>query len=80
MSHAIARELQDEMGHEPALAVVPGDGAGSGNSDAPRGAPEALRKLETRVERVERTVGATVDLLHGLLHPDKSKPGATTER
>jgi hypothetical protein len=35
-----------------------------------------IRRLEERVERVERTVGATVDLLHNLLHPEKAKPGA----
>ena len=43
-------------------------------------AHRALRKLETRVDRVERTVGATVDLLHNLLHPDKARPGTSTER
>jgi putative secretion ATPase (PEP-CTERM system associated) len=76
---AIARELKDELGHDPVLAVVPAEGSGGGDGEtAPRAAPEALRRLETRVERVERTVGATIDLLHGLLHPDKARSGTTT--
>jgi hypothetical protein len=32
--------------------------------------------LEERIDRLERTVSAAVDLLHRLLHPDRpSKPG-----
>jgi hypothetical protein len=36
-----------------------------------------FRHLEERMDRLDRTVGAAVDLLHSLLHPDKAaaKPG-----
>ena len=39
----------------------------------------SIRRLEERVDRLERTVGATIDLLHSLLHPEKVKPGNTAE-
>jgi hypothetical protein len=86
---AIAREIDEEMG--PA-AVVPGttyvaDAANgapaaalhavtASGEDAP--AWEAhFRHLEERIDRLDRTVGGAVDLLHRLLHPDKAimKPG-----
>jgi hypothetical protein len=35
----------------------------------------SIRRLEERMERVERTVGATIDLLHSILHPEKNRPG-----
>jgi hypothetical protein len=78
--HTIAREMRDELGVDAPLAAVP--------SDYVPPAPEpsrsnvshdlAIRRLEERIERVERTLGATVDLLHNILHPDKAKPGAPT--
>jgi general secretion pathway protein A len=78
--HAIAREMRDELGGDTPVVAVP--------SDTPSPPPERatmahaselpIRRLEERVERVERTVGATVDLLHNLLHPEKAKPGAPT--
>jgi general secretion pathway protein A len=81
--HGIAREIRDEMGPESALASVPsnadvmplvprGREAGSTAADA---AWEAhFRHLEERIDRLDRTVGAAVDLLHRLLHPDKQPP------
>ena len=33
--------------------------------------------IEERIERLEKTVGAAVDLLHRLLHPDKVTKPAT---
>jgi len=33
-----------------------------------------FRHLEERIDRLDRTVGAAVDLLHRLLHPDKQPP------
>ena len=39
-----------------------------------------IRRLEERVERIERTLGATIDLLHSVLHPDKGNPGNVAER
>ena len=40
----------------------------------------SIRRLEERVERIERTLGATIDLLHSVLHPDKGNPGNVAER
>jgi general secretion pathway protein A len=37
-----------------------------------------FEKIEERIERLERTVGAAVDLLHRLLHPDKAATKPTT--
>jgi general secretion pathway protein A len=41
-----------------------------------------FRHLEERIDRLDRTVGAAVDLLHRLLHPDKplGKPGTPVSR
>jgi general secretion pathway protein A len=72
--HAIAREMRDELGSEAQLAAVASE-AGAGSPGSHNGADRAVRRLEERLDRVERTVGATVDLLHNLLHPEKSKPG-----
>ena len=36
-----------------------------------------VREIEERIERLEKTVGSAVDLLHRLLHPERApKPGA----
>ncbi len=77
--HAIAREIRDELGSEPPLAAVPSDAsAAPEHSRGASGSEVPIRRLEERVERVERTVGATVDLLHNLLHPERAKPGTPT--
>lgn len=40
-----------------------------------------FRNIETRIDRLDKTVGAAVDLLHGVLHPESAtKPGAPVER
>jgi len=76
---AIAREIRDELGPEAALApVAVGGGADSQLSTRMDGA--VLHKhfdhLEDRIDRLEKTVAAAVDLLHRLLHPERtSKPG-----
>ena len=31
-----------------------------------------FRDIEDRIERLEKTVGAAIDLLHRLLHPDQA--------
>jgi hypothetical protein len=37
--------------------------------------------LEERMDRLDRTVGAAIDLLHALLHPEKAqKPGTPAGR
>ena len=76
---AIAREIRDELGPEAALAPV----AVVGESDSQlstRMDGAVLHKhfdhLEDRIDRLEKTVSAAVDLLHRLLHPERaSKPG-----
>jgi hypothetical protein len=38
-------------------------------------------QIENRIDRLEKTVAAAVDLLHRLLHPDKTgKPGVSGGR
>ncbi len=71
---AVAREIGEELGPEAvlqAIDVAPVDSALSSRADGP-----ALRKhleqLEARIDRVEKTVTAAVDLLHRLLHPDRA--------
>ena len=40
-----------------------------------------FRNIEERIDRLEKTVGAAVDLLHAMLHPDKAnKPGTPVGR
>jgi len=78
--HAVAREMRDELGADAQLAAVPSDD-GDGRNPLPAYSERgAVRRIEERLDRVERTVGATVDLLHNLLHPEKAKPGNPTGR
>ena len=82
----IAREIRDEMGPDGSLAPPPGSRV------VPRARPRPMpstaaweahfRHLEERIDRLDRTVGAAVDLLHRLLHPDKAtlKPGSPVTR
>jgi len=77
----IANEMQAEVGTDLRVAA-PGDGVGS-LPDFARVTPAhelSIRRLEERMERVERTVGATIDLLHSILHPDKNSSGNAAER
>ena len=77
---AISKEMRDELGGVDAHAVltsVEGSSGAAGAAD-PETQELAYRKLEERLIRVERTVGATVDLLQSILHPDKSKANTTT--
>ncbi len=41
-----------------------------------------FEQIDERIDRLERTVAAAVDLLHRLLHPDKAptKPDAPPEQ
>jgi putative secretion ATPase (PEP-CTERM system associated) len=73
--HTIAREMRDEMGSSSSLARVPLDVAAATEGHRAAVPDLAIRRIEERMDRVERTVGATVDLLHTLLHPEKVNPG-----
>ena len=84
---AIAREIREELGPETALASVAvarareaATGPAAMLQDA--GAVLArLREMDERIDRLEKTVGSAVDLLHRLLHPDRnSKPGTPASR
>jgi putative secretion ATPase (PEP-CTERM system associated) len=85
---AIAHEIREEMGPESGLtpvAVVGGGPAGDGLQHPARVDASIwhrhFNQIEERIERLERTVGEVVDLLHALLHPEKAtKPGAPKAR
>jgi putative secretion ATPase (PEP-CTERM system associated) len=79
---SIAREIDEELGPAGSLDAAPAvphlveNIGAAGNVQTP--AWEAhFRHLEERMDRLDRTVGGAVDLLHRLLHPDKPalKPG-----
>jgi len=77
----IAREMHDELGHDALRAVV--DDQPPVPAELARVTPAhelSIRRLEDRMDRVERAVGATIDLLHSLLHPEKPRSGNTAER
>ena len=77
---SIAGEIRDELGPDAALSpivsVAAAEGPSSGRVDAGM-LQKQFSHLEERIDRLERTVSAAVDLLHRLLHPEKaaSKPG-----
>ena len=78
--HTIGREIREELGADTPLTAVRNHATSAVEERKSSYEPEiGLRRLEDRVERVERTVGATVDLLHNLLHPGKHKPAAPPE-
>jgi|SRR5215472_16481771 len=82
--HAIAREMNEELGPEATLGPAPA-AAGAESASAHDAAALAVdtatwrthfRRIEDRLDRLDRTVGAALDLLHRLLHPEKAtKPG-----
>jgi putative secretion ATPase (PEP-CTERM system associated) len=84
---SIVREIRDELGPEATLGPAPVAGGeasvdGSGTIAGDAAAWRAhFRRIEERLDRLDRTVGAAVDLLHSLLHPEKaSKPGSPAGR
>ena len=86
----IAREIGEEMGAESPLAPVAMVSSGSGSASEslhparvdPSVWHRHFNQIEERIDRLEQTVGAAVDLLHNLLHPDKAstKPGGPAGR
>ena len=87
---AVAREINEELGMEStrsAISVVGTAVNSTVDSTLPmRSEPKSwhrhLEHLDERMDRLERTVATAVDLLHRLLHPDKSgnEPGTGTRR
>jgi putative secretion ATPase (PEP-CTERM system associated) len=85
----IAHEISDEMGGEAALTPVAVVGTEPGQAGEVAGRTRIdptvwhrhFHQIEQRIDRLEATVGAAVDLLHALLHPEKaSKPGTPKGR
>ena len=82
---AIAMEIRDELGPQdrlPGLRAASSDIADAvprvpmGNGSA--STVEHLRDIEERMERLEKTIGGVVDLLHRLLHRERAgKSGAS---
>ncbi len=79
---AIAHEIQEEMGPDSGLSAVAvaaspvAEGTAVGRID-PAVWHRHFSEIEQRIDRLEKTVGSAVDLLHALLHPEKAaKPGS----
>jgi general secretion pathway protein A len=80
---AIAAEVGEELGPDAALSTV----AVVGRSPSTEGIPVTrldssavqmrLDHLEDRIDRLEKTVAAAIDLLHNLLHPEKAPKSGT---
>jgi general secretion pathway protein A len=76
----IAREIREELGTEATLAAVPSavarDTFNAHAGVAPTNESASwlahFRDIEDRIERLEKTVGAAIDLLHRLLHPEQA--------
>ena len=87
---SVAREIDEEMGSVPArgaMSVVaatdlPNQESPLSLRSEPKHFNRHLEQLDERMDRLERTVATAVDLLHRLLHPDKSgnEPGTGTRR
>ena len=84
---AIAHEIRDELGPDAPLSpvsVVEGDAAPSSPLMARLEAGRLhahFDNVEERIDRLEKTVAAAVDLIHRLLHPEKAaKPGTPAKR
>jgi len=84
---AIGRELREELGPEGRSIVASGSGR-SGRAELKDATPmngmdlqAQFRRLENRIDRLDRTVGAAVDLLQAFLHSENAdKPGTSAER
>jgi putative secretion ATPase (PEP-CTERM system associated) len=78
--HAIAREINEELGADATLGLAPMAEPSDGSPPEPAldvsvdGAIWQMhfRNIEERIDRLDKTVRAAVDLLHDVLHPDKT--------
>jgi putative secretion ATPase (PEP-CTERM system associated) len=85
---SIVREIRDELGPQATLGPAPvsGGSAASAEATGPIAGDAAtwrahFRRIEERLDRLDKTIGAAVDLLYNLLHPEKaSKPGGPAGR
>jgi putative secretion ATPase (PEP-CTERM system associated) len=88
---AVAHEIDEELGLDSprgAMSVVTAAARSPVADQPPPARTESiawhrhLEHLDERMDRLERTVATAVDLLHRLLHPDKSgdEPGTGTRR
>ena len=87
---AIAREISDELGPGADLnaMTVVGDASVPAAQSSLSARSDAklwhmyFEQIDERIDRLERTVAAAVDLLHRLLHPDKAptKPDSPPEQ
>jgi putative secretion ATPase (PEP-CTERM system associated) len=81
----IAREMREELGPDATLGpvlVTTDTEKTAGSATADNGTwQEHFQKIEERIDRLDKTVGAAVDLLHAMLHRDKvNVPGNSTGR
>jgi putative secretion ATPase (PEP-CTERM system associated) len=85
---AIAREINEELGTDATLTLAP-----VADAEVPEAAPPVVltgdaliwrrhfENIEQRIDRLDKTIGAAVDLIHGMLHPDKvNKPNTPAGR
>jgi general secretion pathway protein A len=81
---AIAREIHAELGHDAALSLAPGNGeeapsaAGSPSDDAEW--RMHFRRIEERIDKLDKAVSTAIELLHGMVLRDKTNTGSTAER
>jgi len=87
-AQAIAREMREELGPDATLGpVLVASDAALGQEDigpgteSPETWREHFRRIEERIDRLEKTVSIAVDLLHAMRHPDKANnPGTPAGR
>jgi len=84
---AIAHEIREELGPETGIAELksalrePVMNLSHTSSNGSEAWLSHVREIEDRIERLEKTVGSAVDLLHRLLHRDRvGKPGTPASR
>jgi len=85
---SIVREIREELGPEATLGPAPVASGGETSAEAPgtiAGDAAAwrahFRRIEERLDRLDKTVGVVLALLQRVLHPERaSKPGSPAGR